>query len=229
VEWLVLGSGDVTSQGLGEFGPCPPGAPHAGFLRTSMDAAEGPSYGLGVPPLFKSQTGLPTSESPIPQGWSLGSPANGSLLPTYGLWARTLPPLNGFIGFSERFVYEQSGGPATDGCYFTNSQYARVTTTLSGGGWFVDQNGDWGTDVIGIKSQADSYYQGYYGPKGLTCGITGPQNMYIDGRTGPVQYTTDQQMPAKITPTELLTGIQPKGGQMVTECENYPSLKGKCK
>jgi hypothetical protein len=57
--------------------------------------------------------------------------------------------------------------------------------------------------------------------------------MYIDARTSPATapfepYTTNTLMPVEITPKQLLTGVQPEGGSMVTECENYPSLKGKC-
>jgi len=88
--------------------------------------------------------------------------------------------------------------------------------------------------MIGADSQFDSFHQSYWGPKGVTCEVTGPQAMQIDARTGPATkpYTTNTLMPAEIKPTELLTGVQPQGGQMVTECENYSAKgvgKGKCK
>lgn len=61
--------------------------------------------------------------------------------------------------------------------------------------------------------------------------------MYIDRRIGPhlsdPPYTTDLHLNAEITATELFTGVQPQGGQMVTECEKYLYTKGvekgKCK
>jgi hypothetical protein len=63
--------------------------------------------------LFKSQTDLPTSETPTPQGWSVRPASLGSQYPTVGVWQRALPLLNGFTGFAGRFVYEQSGTGAT--------------------------------------------------------------------------------------------------------------------
>jgi hypothetical protein len=221
VEWLVLGSGDVTSQGLQGHIPCygQTPVPQQDFLDGGMDSAEGFDYTQAVPPLFKSQTDKPPSESPAAQGWWTGP---GSTLPTYGLWERVLPTLSGLIAYGGRFIYEQSGGLAADGCYFAKSAYLQVTSTVTGGGWFVDQSADWGLDGIGFSSQFDSYYQDHYGPIGLTCQVTGPQVLLIGGRTGPVRYITDEQMPAEITPTELLTGVAPGGGQMVTECEPYP-------
>ena len=180
-----------------------------------------------MPPLFRNGTTSPATESPSFYNWSLGS--DGSLLKTYGLWVRTLPLLGGLVGYAGRFVYEQNDGQATDNCHFALSQYPKVTSTLSGGGWYVTQNGDWGYDQSGFNSQFISYYQNYYKPNNLSCTITGPQEMYMDARMGPVPYTVDTQMPADITPTELLVGMQPNGGSMVKACENYPSLKGKCK
>lgn len=191
-----------------------------------MDRAEDGYYDLAHPPLFKSQTDNPASESVVAQGWITGP---GNTYPSYGVWKRVLPPINSFVGYAGRFVYEQSGGPATDGCYsgFPGSIMGEVTTTVTGGGWFVDQNGDWEPDYLGFNDGFISYYQNHYGPFGTTCFITGPQDLYIDGRTGPVKYITDTQMPAEIAPHKLLTGVAPGGGQMVTECEGYPK-KGKC-
>lgn len=77
-----------------------------------------------------------------------------------------------------------------------------------------------------------SYYQNYYGPMGQSCAINTPQDLYIDTRTWPVwvPWTTDTQMPAEITPKDLIVGLQPDGGQMVTVCEPYPNTgKGKVK
>jgi hypothetical protein len=229
IEWLLLGSGDVTSQGLAGAVACTPPTPPVpsqNFLQDNMDMAEGAYYQLGHPPLFKSQMDKPPIESPLPQGWWTGP---GSTLPTYGQWERVLPTVNSFIGYAGRFVYEQSGGAATDGCWYSGSSYAYQAATLSGGGWLVDQSGDWGLDTMGFSSQFDSFYQDRYGPMAETCQITTPQTLYIDGRTGPVSYITDTQMPAEITPKDLLTGVAAGGAQMVTECEPYPGIRGKCK
>lgn len=180
-----------------------------------------------MPPLFKSGTDVPYGEAVAFQGWWAGP---GPTLPTYGLWERDLPAHTLNAGFAGRFVYEQSGGAATDGCWYPGSKYLPYTSTLSGGGWFVDQSGDWGPDESGLPSQVDSFYQNYYGPQGQTCEITGPQRLYIDARTGPVPYIVDTQTPAEITPKDLLNGVAPgEGGQAVTACEPYPSIKGKCK
>jgi hypothetical protein len=102
---------------------------------------------------------------------------------------------------------------------------------LSGGGWYVDPQGDWGPDEIGMDSTWVSYYQNYYGPMGQTCVINTPQDLYIDTRTGPVgvPWITDTQMPAEITPNDLIVGLVPGQGELVTACEPYPKLKGNCK
>lgn len=228
IEWLVLGSGDVTSQGLQGAVACTgsPPVPTKDFLDGGMDSAEGPYYYFGVPLLFKSATDKPPSESVVFQGWTTYS---GDTLPTVALWERDLPLLDGFVGFAGRFVYEQSGGTATDGCSYDGSKYLPYTTTLTGGGWFVDKNGKWSPDETGLSSEVDTFYQNYYGPKGETCEITGPQDLWISRRAGSVKYITDTQMPAEITPTDLFVGLQPGSGQMVTACEPYPKLKGKCK
>ncbi|HKT10580.1 MAG TPA: hypothetical protein VJW77_02015 [Terriglobia bacterium] len=229
IEWLLLGSGDVTSQGLQGTAACTSG-PTEYFLDGGMDSAEGSYYGFGVPPLFKSQTDLPLGESVASQGWAT---IPQSTLPTAVLWQRNITSMYVSFHFAGRFVYEQSGGAATDACYYGDPQGpAQVTSTVTGGGWFVDPNGNWGSDWIGMGSQADSFYQNHYGPNGQTCEITGPQDLWIDARKWPlssVYDTTDTQMPAEITPTDLLVGLQPGGGQMVTACEPYPGLKGKCR
>lgn len=106
----------------------------------------------------------------------------------------------------------------------------QVTSVVSGGGWFLDQSDQW-LDTIGDTPNNDTFYQDYWGVEG--CTITGPQDMHIDSRLGPVNepfepYTSNTLMPVDINPTQLRTGVQPEGGSMVSECENYPSLKGKC-
>ncbi|MEJ2010281.1 MAG: hypothetical protein P8Z30_19360 [Acidobacteriota bacterium] len=237
LEWLVLGSGDVTSQGLNRVA-CTPGTPPVAtrnFLDGDMDLAEGPYYYLGVPPLFKSATDKPPGETVTPlTPWLT---IDGSTLPTAAAWERTLLPLNslGLVDYAGRFVYEQSGGAPTDGCYYNsvdNPQPEVTATTLTGGGWYVDPQGDWGPDGIGMKSAWDSDYQNYYGPKGESCVINTPQDLYIDTRTWPVwvPWITDTQMPAEITPKDLFVGLVPGQGELVTACEPYPNTnKGKCR
>ncbi len=234
-EWLLLGSGDVTSQGLEDAVPCtgtpPVPVPTENFLAGGMDLAEDGYYYTGVPPLFKDRPDIPPSAPVTSEGWTTLS---GSTLQTAVLWERTFASLNGFVGYAGRFVYEQPDGTATDACWFSGSKYLPYTSTLSGGGWFVDQSGRWEPDESGLPSQVDSYYQDHYGPQGQTCAITGYQALYIDTRTGQApyynyEYDVNTQMPAKITPTDLTVGLQPGSGQMVTACEPYPKLKGKCK
>lgn len=232
IEWTILGSGDVTSQGLGGAVACTPPTPPVptqNFLDGGMDSAEGSYYQLAVPPLFKSLTDKPTGETPAFTGTWATLP--GSTLPTASFWQRAFPVLSGFVGFAGRFVYEQPGGAPTDGCYFgTTDKYPKITANLlTGGGWYVDQNGGWGDDAMGISSQVVSYYQNYYGPQGITCEIVNPQALYISARGGAVGYIIDTQMPAEIMPEDLIEGIQPGSGPMVTACEVYPRLKGKCK
>lgn len=237
VEWLVLGSGDVTSQGLQHAGACAPGSPPVAtksFIEKDMDSAEGSYYQLAVPPLFKSATDKPPGETVTAlTPWLT---LKGSTLPTGKAWERTFLPLNslGLVDYAGRFVYEQSDGTgASDGCWYSGSQQPKkTTTTLSGGGWYVDPQSKWGPDTIGMNSAWVSYYQDYYGPKGESCVINTPQDLYIDTRTGPVwvPWVTDTQMPAEITPKDLFVGLVPGQGELVTACEPFPSTsKGKCK
>ncbi len=189
-----------------------------------MDQAEDGYYALAVPPLFKSQTDLPAVETPTPQGWSLGPSGLGSQYPTIGLWERAFPLLNGFVGFAGRFVYEQAGTGTTDTCWVPLSPTAKATG-VTGGGWFVTQNGHWGYDGVGMRSQGVDWYQ-----KNVTlpCHFTLVQDMYIDGRTQPYKYTTNQ-LTFEIQATKIYSEVQPANASLVKECENYPGLKGNCK
>ncbi len=161
IEWLVLGSGDVTSQGLNYGVACTPGTPPVptrDFLNGSMDSAEGPYYRWGVPPLFKSATDLPLVETAAFSNEWVTAPL--STLPTLAVFGRTFPFLDGFVGFAGRFVYEQSGGAPTDMCWYSpgDPQPEVTESTLGGGGWYVDPNGSWGGDKIGMSSQWDTDY-----------------------------------------------------------------------
>jgi hypothetical protein len=238
LDFTILNSGDVTTPSYFDAGggACgPPEPPESLF----PEADEGPYWFFIQPPLFKSQSGeppfvsqtdVPALETPAPQGWA--GPVN--TIPTYGLWERTdagSPDLTGM--FESRFVYEQSGGAATDLCDYTGSGYLPVTSATTGGGWFLNQTDQWGLDIIGISSGAVTTYQDHWAQYNEGCAIAGPQAMYIDSRLDPAAepfqpYTENTLMTAEITPTQLLTGVQPQGGSMVTECENYPSTKGKC-
>ena len=226
----------MTSQGLNYGVACIPGTPPVptqNFIHFGMDAKEGPYYYEIVPPLFKSATDKPPGETVTPLSPWLT--IEGSTLPAAKAWERTFPPLNTFIaGYTGRFVYEQSDGTgASDGCWYSGSQQPEKTaTTLSGGGWYVDPQGEWGPDQIGMDSTWVSYYQNYYGPMGQSCAINTPQDLYIDARTGPawVPWITDTQMPAEITPKDLIVGLAPGQGALVTACEPYPNTgRGKCK
>jgi len=219
-EWLVLGSGDVTSQGFPiTVAPCP--NPVVNFLTTDMDESEGPYYYLARPPLFKSQTDLPPSETPAIPGWAA---VNGSINATYGSWQRTFPPLGGFIGYAGRFLYEQTGAAgATDNCWATGdpSQVQQVTG-VTGGGWYVYNDDTWSPDFIGMNSQSNDWYQ--KNQPNLPCHFTVPQDMYIDGRTQTWKYTTDQ-LTFEIDATKIYSEVQPQGGSVVEGCEYYSNSK----
>lgn len=244
-EFQILSSGDVTSpvwmlSGLGAQSACP--TPRSNFLASLYtEADEGPYWDLIVPPLFKtqnstapfvSQTDVPALETPSFVEWvNVGI----TMLPTFADWLKTdagSPDMNGM--FESRFIYEQSGGTAVDNCYISTdpNSPAEVTSTVSGGGWFL--SGDQWADTVGDYSEDDTYYQNHLGPNRESCTITGPQAMYIDSRLGPVTspfepYTTNTLMPVDITPTELFVGVQPEGEPMVKECQYYPSGNGKCR
>ncbi|HEV2386751.1 MAG TPA: IPT/TIG domain-containing protein [Candidatus Acidoferrales bacterium] len=233
MEWLLLGSGDVTSQGLGGGpGPCPayPSWPQRNFVW-SLSNWEGPYYSRIVPPLFKGQVDLPDYESPTGTGFVI-KPHSGSQYPTFGAWYRTLPPYisnnTSFSRFVGRFVYEQSGTGATDTCWTQNpggptDQVIGVT----GGGWFVNQNDIWEWDNIGIWSQGIDWYRGNVGT--LPCGYAVAQDMYIDGRTGPVKYTTNE-LGFVIGATQIDSEVEIQGSSTPVDiCTFYPSAHGKCK
>jgi hypothetical protein len=105
------------------------------------------------------------------------------------------------------------------GMWYYDDGGQTMTLTLNQGP-FNTTNGAWVSD-----------YQNYYGPMGQTCAINTPQDLYIDTRTGSawVPWITDTQMPAEITPTDLIVGLAPGQGELVTACEPYPKLKGKCR
>ncbi len=243
LEYRILGSGDVTSQAyVGAAGTAcyPLSQSQWPYFLENFGTVSGdyPIGGCEDQPLWKSQTDLPALDSPSPDSsnpWVI-CPQSGSPYTTCGAWQHIVSAItaNKYVEFAGRFVFEQSGGAPTDGCWFTNSKFAPTTSVITGGGWYVNAFGTWGDDAIGEWSPKISYYQ-QYGT--LPCEITGPQAMFVDERTmidyPGSPYTTDMHLNAEITPTELLTGVQPQGGQMVTECENYSYtkgvLKGKCK
>lgn len=228
-EWRVLSSGDVTTNGYWNDWGCY-AMTGSNLLDIISNWADPPIQNsqCSPPPLFKVQTDQPTGETPAAVDWV---ELPGSTIPTYGQFERTLPlSTGGFNEFASRFVFEQSAGAAVDGCYWTGSNYSPVTAGLSGGGWYATPGNQWGLDTIGISSVMVTYYQDQWGPKGITCAVGVPQAMFINARTGPSQtaYTTNYLIRAMIAPKSLLTGVEVQDGAEYTECENYPSLKGKC-
>lgn len=212
LEYVVLNSGDMTSQGI-SWGEQQPG-PDPNFPS---------DLGTEYPyePMFKAVTDLPASETPTSEGWG-NIPDSGSQYPTYGTWQRTLPTSgDGLVEFAGRFVYEQNGGSPIDACWKPGSLTGQGTT-LSGGGWYVDQNGNWGLDWIGIWSQGIDWYQSNVG---LPCDITIPQLMHTDAGGGQPQYTTNQLI-IEIRASEVRSEVQPQGGSAVKQCLGYPPGPG---
>lgn len=144
-EFRILGSGDVTSQG---------------YVEDVGDSACYPLAQSAWQPLWKSETDLPTSDSPFfdsSDPWT-NIQGSGSQYATYGNWDHAVSPFfNGYVEFAGRFVFEQSGGTASDGRHFEGSQHPAVTNVITGGGWYVNAGGDWGDDAIGMMSQWISY------------------------------------------------------------------------
>lgn len=229
LEYQLLGSGDVTSVGWGylyNYLSCP--APTQNFFSGLYDESDESAYWESAqPPLFKSETDLPASEVPTFYQWVI-YPGSGSQYATYGGWERTLVASPGVAtDFSGRFVFEQVGGNGTDTCAAEAppGDPTPPFTAVSGGGWYVNQNGIWALDAIGIRSQGVTWYQANVS---LPCSMTIPQDMHIDARNGDDHYTTNQLI-YEIAPTEIYSKIVPEVGAEVQACENYPSLKGKCK
>ncbi len=229
VEWLVLGSGDVTSQGFGGSGGGCAVQPVQNFLQTLMDESEGPYYYLAQPPLFKSATDQPSGETPTFDSWGLGPSWDASVNPTFGEWSRQFPEVlsggNLLVEFAGRFVYEQNGAGASDSCYTEGAPSApswiRPVTGLSGGGWFVTSAGVWEYDDIGESSQWVDWYQSNVA---LPCDWTVSQEMYIDGRTTTYKYTLNQ-LTYEIDSNEIYSEVQPQGGSVVKGCEYYSGSK----
>jgi hypothetical protein len=233
LEYLILGSGDVTSPGYSAGTasptvpcPAPQSGPGTNFLSSyPVEADEGAFWYFIKPPLFKGQTDLPTDELPTPLPWGLGPSWDNSVNKTYGVWQRQFPSVASggqlLSEFGGRFVYEQNGSAgATDNCYVTGnpSQYNQQVTGLSGGGWFVTQGGIWEYDDIGMRSQSIDWYQ--QNQPNLPCHFTMSQDMYIDGRTQTLKYTTNQ-LEFIIGTNELTSEVQPEGGSVVKTCEYY--------
>lgn len=201
-EWLVLNSGDVTSQG---FWPIVTGCTPPTNFPVDADNSDSGDWWCWDVPLFKSQTDIPSTETPLFRGWI---PIELSLFDTtVGAWARILPvTADGLTAFPGRFVYEQNAQPAFDGCWaealdlgFTPYEMHRAgffqTTGVSGGGWYVDSFGNWGTnpdllwaDDIGARNYVVDWLQS----NGVTpCTVTVYQQMFIDTISGPVTYNTN--------------------------------------
>ncbi len=203
-ELAVLSSGAITSQGY-IYPAYDAPLPLADFPKDLGD-------GWSDLPLVNSAPLFPADESPAAGGWTA---IPGSQYPTQGLFDRTLPTLPGFILFAGRFVYEQVGGEASDGCYTSDSPTAKFTG-VTGGGWYVDGSGVWGPDTIGIWSQGVDWYQDHYGPNG-ECTIVVPQAMNINTvDEGGTQYTTNQLI-IEIWPDEVCTEVETQDSQTVKQ------------
>jgi hypothetical protein len=239
-EWVVLNSGDATSPGWlwtpdNPYDPCnSPPANYPADLTMSYECFD--------IPLFKSQTDLPTTESPEFLGWLA---TNGSQDPTYGAWQRVLPQsTDGLVQFSGRFVFEQRapGGSAIDGCYNASNGTSPYPpyTGVTGGGWYTNASGVWGSgnldgttnlsnsDDIGINSDRVQWYQ----QNVSQCSIIVYQTMFIDGVNAPIAYNTGgpngstNQLQIVIDntlgPPLYCTGVIPSGSSLVPACEQYP-------
>lgn len=159
-------------------------------------------------------------------------PYSGSAYATYGAWYRTFPTYvsnrNSFGRFVDRFVYEQSGPGAMDTCWpqAPNSPTDQVIG-VTGGGWFVNQNDIWEWDDIGMWSQGIDWYRQNVGT--LPCGFTVDQDMYIDGRIGPVEYTVNK-LSFLISSSQIDSEVEIQGSSSPVDiCKYYPSAHGKCK
>lgn len=110
----------------------------------------------------------------IPPGY-MGSPTES----TYSAgWRTDEPTLHNFLGlvnadrdFGGRSVQESDYAPASDGCYFTNSEFDPMTG-LTGGTWGVGLMGynTYGYDTLGPRVMAVDYYR----PERLSRGLPMP-------------------------------------------------------
>jgi hypothetical protein len=194
-QYMVLNSGDATSQGYfmdwgGTF-------PLSGFPNDLGDW-----YSPDVP-LFKSQTDIPGSETPVFRAWVSTSYLSNSY--TLSAWGRLLPPsTDNLVMFAGRFVFEQTASQgAVDGCYFaaiskdisyTDIPWAAASGVI-GGGWYVDGSGKWGfnpdltwADQLGYHTNEVQWIQN----NGLApCTLTLYQSMFIDTVSRPSSYITN--------------------------------------
>lgn len=112
---------------------------------------------------------------------------------------------------------------------------------MTGGGWYVNANGIWGSgfspiggtnllnsDDIGIDSRWVQWYQANV----ITCSIKLQQAMFIDAVNGPVAYNTGSPYGASnqleidlsgVSPANVCTNVTPNGTQHTPPiCKNYP-------
>jgi len=236
-EWVILNSGDATSQGWFWEPQSDPG-----WCTPPPNFPDGLGYYCSDVPLFKSQTDMPSTESPGFLGWVA---ANQSPDPTHGAWQRTMPlSSDGLTEFPGRFVFEQvaPGGGGVDACYNGsngNSPFPPFTR-VTGGGWYVNANGVWGSgwapvggtnllhsDDIGINSDGVQWYQQQVGE----CSIKLQQTMFIDSLDGATAYNTagpygaTNQLEIDISTAPgagVCTSVTPSGGSKATACKDYP-------
>ena len=128
---------------------------------------------------------IPVNESSASAGWNTTTPYR-----TTHRFTQTLTPA-GTNNFYGRLIQEADGGGTTDGCWFSGSSIAQVTSVVSGGSWTVDTaSNTWGSasdadpyDNVGWLEGAASYYQAN-SQNGLPCYASGLQIMKISCQNG---------------------------------------------
>lgn len=210
-ELAVLSSGAITSQGY-IYPDYDAPLPLADFPKNLGDM-------WSDLPLVSSTPLFPADDSPSAQGWGA---ILGSEYPTQGLFNRTMPSFPGFVEFAGRFVYEQDGGDAFDGCY-TSESITPEFTGVTGGGWYVNASGVWGPDVIGMWSQGVDWYQ-QHEPDG--CTITVPQAMNVNTRDDVLTEYSTNQLVVKIWSNEVCTEVETQDLQTVKQGLAYPPTPG---
>jgi len=209
-EYLILSSGDMTSQGYFYFDDgyginTPPPLPD--FPNNLGD--ENNDF-----PLFSNIHQFPDGEAPHGVDWSS----------TLAEFFRIMPASGDFTPYAGRFVWEQDGGfEGNDGCYTGIEGSPPPFTRVSGGGWYVHDGGVWGPDLIGLLSEWVDWYQTHYANG---CTIVLPQAMNINTNDeGSTQYTTNQLI-IEVWPDEVCAEVMTMDSQIKKLGLAYPPAPG---